>query len=567
MRLVGMRPVVVHGGGPQISDADEPARQGDRVPRRPAGHRRRDRRHRPHGAASARSTRSSSRPSTSTARYAVGVSGEDAGLIRAVARDPELGFVGDVDDDQPGDPRAAARRGAHPGRRHDRHRRAGPGVQHQRRHRRRRDRRGARRREARLPHRHRGPAPRRRRPGQPDPPDDGRRARRADRRRHDRRRDDPEGRRAASHAVRNGVRRAHILDGRIAHVLLLELFTDAGIGTMVTDPSTDRRSTDERPRVRHRRLDACPFMPVFGAAAGHVRRGARAPSCGTPTASATSTSSAASPSRRSATPTRRSPRRSPSRPATLLHVSQPLRQPGRPPRRPSTLDRAARSTPPGHGGQVFFTNSGAEANECAIKLARKYGGRGRHVGGQRLRQLPRPHAGHARRHRPAGEARAVPAAARGLPPRRLGRPRRARRGRRRRRSPRCCSSRCRARAASTRRPPSYLRGDPRSCATSAALLMMVDEVQTGLGRTGRVVRLRARRRRARRRHAGQGARQRHADRRLLGPARGRRGVRARRPRHARTAATPLATAAVSAVIAEMRRIDAPAAGRASRARG
>lgn len=35
------------------------------------------------------------------------------------------------------------------------------------------------------------------------------------------------------HAVRNGVRAAHILDGRIAHVLLLEIFTDAGIGTMV----------------------------------------------------------------------------------------------------------------------------------------------------------------------------------------------------------------------------------------------------------------------------------------------------------------------------------------------
>lgn len=33
----------------------------------------------------------------------------------------------------------------------------------------------------------------------------------------------------------------------------------------------------------------------------------------------------------------------------------------------------------GGGGQVFFSNSGAEANECAIKLARKWGGRGRHV--------------------------------------------------------------------------------------------------------------------------------------------------------------------------------------------
>jgi len=35
------------------------------------------------------------------------------------------------------------------------------------------------------------------------------------------------------HAVRNGVRRAHILDGRVPHVLLLEIFTDSGIGTMV----------------------------------------------------------------------------------------------------------------------------------------------------------------------------------------------------------------------------------------------------------------------------------------------------------------------------------------------
>ncbi|MFK7920282.1 MAG: acetylglutamate kinase [Ilumatobacter sp.] len=35
-------------------------------------------------------------------------------------------------------------------------------------------------------------------------------------------------------AVRGGVKGAHILDGRIAHVLLLELFTDDGIGTMVT---------------------------------------------------------------------------------------------------------------------------------------------------------------------------------------------------------------------------------------------------------------------------------------------------------------------------------------------
>ena len=38
---------------------------------------------------------------------------------------------------------------------------------------------------------------------------------------------------SCTQAVRHGVHRAHILDGRIAHVLLLEVFTDAGIGTMV----------------------------------------------------------------------------------------------------------------------------------------------------------------------------------------------------------------------------------------------------------------------------------------------------------------------------------------------
>ncbi len=38
---------------------------------------------------------------------------------------------------------------------------------------------------------------------------------------------------ACLHAVRNGVGSAHLLDGTRPHVLLLELFTDAGIGTMI----------------------------------------------------------------------------------------------------------------------------------------------------------------------------------------------------------------------------------------------------------------------------------------------------------------------------------------------
>ena len=34
-------------------------------------------------------------------------------------------------------------------------------------------------------------------------------------------------------ALRHGVRRAHIVDGRLPHVLLLEFFTREGIGTMI----------------------------------------------------------------------------------------------------------------------------------------------------------------------------------------------------------------------------------------------------------------------------------------------------------------------------------------------
>jgi acetylglutamate kinase len=38
---------------------------------------------------------------------------------------------------------------------------------------------------------------------------------------------------ACLRAVRGGVPKAHVLDGRVAHALLLEVFTSAGVGTMV----------------------------------------------------------------------------------------------------------------------------------------------------------------------------------------------------------------------------------------------------------------------------------------------------------------------------------------------
>jgi acetylglutamate kinase len=43
---------------------------------------------------------------------------------------------------------------------------------------------------------------------------------------------------ACLRAVRGGVPQAHVLDGRLPHSVLLEIFTDAGIGTMVVpDPA------------------------------------------------------------------------------------------------------------------------------------------------------------------------------------------------------------------------------------------------------------------------------------------------------------------------------------------
>jgi acetylglutamate kinase len=46
-------------------------------------------------------------------------------------------------------------------------------------------------------------------------------------------------------AVRGGVARAHILDGKLPHALLLELFTKDGSGTMVTTGEEERRYLDE----------------------------------------------------------------------------------------------------------------------------------------------------------------------------------------------------------------------------------------------------------------------------------------------------------------------------------
>ncbi len=56
---------------------------------------------------------------------------------------------------------------------------------------------------------------------------------------------------ACIRAVEQGVPQAHVIDGRAAHSLLLEVFTDEGIGTMVLpDPTLSRSSASPRPCSR-----------------------------------------------------------------------------------------------------------------------------------------------------------------------------------------------------------------------------------------------------------------------------------------------------------------------------
>jgi acetylglutamate kinase len=95
MRSVGMRPVVVHGGGPQIGEL---MKRLGKTPEFRDGLRVTD-------AETLEIARmvlvgKVNRDIVAAINVhgplAVGVSGEDAGLIHAVARDPALGFVGDV---------------------------------------------------------------------------------------------------------------------------------------------------------------------------------------------------------------------------------------------------------------------------------------------------------------------------------------------------------------------------------------------------------------------------------------------------------------------------------------
>jgi predicted acetylornithine/succinylornithine family transaminase len=144
----------------------------------------------------------------------------------------------------------------------------------------------------------------------------------------------------------------------------------------------------------------------------------------------------------------------------------------------ATLDRLL-----GGGGRVFFANSGAEANEAAIKLARKWGGYGKHVvisayGSFHGRTLATLHAtGQPQKHEafqplPEGfrhvawnDLEALESAI----------------------DPSCAAillEPVQGEGGVQPATPEYFAGVRRLC-DERGLLFIVDEVQTGLGRTGR----------------------------------------------------------------------------------
>jgi acetylornithine/N-succinyldiaminopimelate aminotransferase len=206
-------------------------------------------------------------------------------------------------------------------------------------------------------------------------------------------------------------------------------------------------------------------------------------------------------------------------------------------------------------GRVFFANSGAEAVECAIKLARKHGGRGRHTvvsafgsfhgrtlaalaaTGQPSKHEPFQPMPEGFRHVAWGDSDAIAAAVDGTVAAVLVEP-------------------ILGEGGVHPAPPGYLAAIRRVCDETGAL-MIVDEIQTGMARTGRwfgfehdgvapdVVTLA--------KALGNGM--------PVGACWAGDDVAAvfEPGDHGSTySATAIATAAVNAVISEMRRIDAPA---------
>jgi len=123
-------------------------------------------------------------------------------------------------------------------------------------------------------------------------------------------------------------------------------------------------------------MDTCPFMPVFGAPALSMERGQGTEVWDTDgkryldflSGIAVTSLGHANPVVAAAISRQAS---------TLLHVSSIFTNPQATAAAVKVNELLEDAT--GYAGQIFFANSGAEANECALKLARKWGGRGRHT--------------------------------------------------------------------------------------------------------------------------------------------------------------------------------------------
>lgn len=239
--------------------------------------------------------------------------------------------------------------------------------------------------------------------------------------------------------------------------------------------------------------------------------------------------------------------------ATLLHVSNLFANPVATAAAGELVELLRETT--GADGQIFFCNSGAEANEAALKLARKFGGRGRHVvvsalgsfhgrtlaalaaTGQPSKHEPFQPMPDGFRHVPFNDLDALAASIDPSVSAVLLEP-------------------IQGEGGVVPADPHYLAGVRRLC-DERGLLLIMDEIQTGFGRTGRWFGFE---------HAGI-----VPDVVTMAKAMGNGvpvgAVWARREvssvfqpgDHGSTySGTALATAAVRAVLAEMRRIDAPA---------
>ena len=162
-------------------------------------------------------------------------------------------------------------------------------------------------------------------------------------------------------------------------------------------------------------------------------------------------------------------------------------------------------------GRVFFCQLRRRGQRGRLQDARP--AHRPHLHGRHRGRLPRPHHGRPGADRQARQAasrscrcRATSRSCRTATPRRCARPSPTT-------PPRSSSSPSRARTAWSLPPAGYLAA-AREITDATGALLVLDEVQTGIGRTGALVRAPARGRRARRRHPGQGPRRRPADRRL-----------------------------------------------------